>query len=42
MNIQTNRLINSLAKQVIHLEQPIHVLAICSGEIGRASCRERG
>ena len=31
MNIQTNRLINSLAKQVIHLEQPIHVLAVCSG-----------
>ncbi len=31
MNTKTEKIINSLAKQVVHLEQPIHVLAVCSG-----------
>lgn len=31
MNLKTERIINQLAKQVTHLEQPIHVLAVCSG-----------
>ena len=31
MNSKTEKLINQLARKVVHLKQPIHVLAVCSG-----------